>query len=647
LSNEREGVYAAQIEALLQRLSDATVRIAELETSERRLESELRSLDQKTTHALARLASVNVHDQIYPAHAMSGLLRTLTVVQRRDLWIDAVQPLGLLGRPTGSLYPHDGGTDPLTILVCGSGGFGDMIYLSMVVRSLAERFAPARIVVQHEHPGAGAVFAANPYVLDVLTLAGREREEFLNVAASLDIFDLIADVRYVVSYAAPPLSRIPQDFLLAAHSRAAEWQKYVRGQWPFLNNIFAREVTRRGMTKYDLVGYTANLDVAGEPFGDVFPGAGLPAAIAARLGRVPYITVHTGSDPNMAGSNGLQTKNMPPAVWDDILSVCAREGFRTVQLGESGEAPMAGVDVDLRGQTSFDQTALVIKCAQAHIDTEGGLVHLAAAMGTRSAVAFGPTPVSFFGYRQNVNVGPSVCGDCWWTTREWSMQCPRDLPEPECMTTQSGTAIAEAAVSLARRRKALSAPVISQPAPNDVAAFAAVEQWLESRSGRGALIVDDAATLERILASPKVLADAVLFVPGGMMRDPRIVTGAVVRPFSNHHVPGATDSFAWALLFSRQPADEVAILLAEAARITGPRGYVGLFLRRGEPVTGRDMEAALGRMPGARLAAPNGSSAAELNNRIAQFTVQQNDLKERLLPKIGRMAGVRPALAEG
>jgi hypothetical protein len=227
------------------------------------------------------------------------------------------------------------------------------------------------------------------------------------------------------------------------------------------------------------------------------------------------------------------------------------------------------------------------------------------------------------------------------------MQCPRDLPEPECMTTQSGAAIAEAAVSLARRRKALSAPVISQPAPNDVAAFAAVEQWLEGRSGRGALIVDDAATLERVLASPKALADAVLFVPGGMMRDSRIITGAVVRPFSNHHVPGATDSFAWALLFSRQPADEVAILLAEAARITGPRGYVGLFLRRGEPVTGRDMEAALGRMPGARLAAPNGSSAAELNNRIAQFTVQQNDLKERLLPKIGRMAGVRPALAEG
>jgi ADP-heptose:LPS heptosyltransferase len=48
-----------------------------------------------------------------------------------------------------------------------------------------------------------------------------------------------------------------------------------------------------------------------------------------------------------------------------------------------------------------------------HIDDEGGLVHMATALGTKCAVLFGPTPVGIFGYEQNINICADTCKECF------------------------------------------------------------------------------------------------------------------------------------------------------------------------------------------------------------------------------------------
>ena len=89
-----------------------------------------------------------------------------------------------------------------------------------------------------------------------------------------------------------------------------------------------------------------------------------------------------------------------------------------IQLGVVEEERIEGVTHCLNGQTTLDETALPIKHGLCHIDTEGGLVHLAHAVHGRCVVLFGPTPAEFFGYTQNINLEPSGCKACWFTTKK-------------------------------------------------------------------------------------------------------------------------------------------------------------------------------------------------------------------------------------
>lgn len=577
---------ALQLRSLSDRLMDANRRIAELEQSERMLSVENGRLRTTLNQNHDDLLVKNTDAQLWPSEQIDMAVRRQNIVQRRDVWLGVLQRTGT-GNGIYGIYPHDGGIDPITILVRGSGGFGDMIYLSIVVRRLYERFNAPRIVVLHEHPLAAWVLESNPYILDVLSLQGSQHNDFLRAAASLDVFDLIADVRYVVSYSVPPLSRIPKDFLIAAHTRSVEWQRYVRRDWPFHNNILSRECQRLGMSKYDLVGYTANLPMDSSLAGDFYPLEELTPDIADQLVQ-PYITLHHGADKNMSSASGLQTKNLPNATWGQICEQLSAAGFVTVQLGEKHEGLIEGVDVDLRGQTSFAASAIVLKHAMVHVDTEGGLVHLARSMGTPSVVAFGPTPVSFFGYKANVNLEPSLCGDCWWTTREWARSCPRGLANPECMESHSAKTIARAALDLASVSKSLeySQPkALAADTPDDaVAALAAMVSERHDRTDKGAFI-----TISPAIVS--VLKDAELsekfectyFLPSTYFHD-AVEQGelARVRPYVPQHIPADSDAFDWVIIeVGNWTARNYSRMFVEAARLVGDGGAIYCYIAPG------------------------------------------------------------------
>ena len=112
----------------------------------------------------------------------------------------------------------------------------------------------------------------------------------------------------------------------------------------------------------------------------------------------------------------------------------------------------------------------MIKHGLCHIDTEGGLVHLANAVHGRCVVLFGPTPVEFFGYPQNINLEPSGCKACWFATQNWLIECPRYTSGPECMKGHSAASVADAAKRIIAQLENLSAKLIvaetrSSPTP--------------------------------------------------------------------------------------------------------------------------------------------------------------------------------------
>jgi ADP-heptose:LPS heptosyltransferase len=591
--------------AILDRLNRANQRIAELEKHLKKVQLE----NNRAAEALARKfqghhAEVDDHN-VFHAYEMARILEACNLTERRRIWQTSLQRLGVSGA-MAALYPHDGGLDPLTILVRGSGGYGDMLYLSMVVRGLYYHFERPRIFVVHEHPGVTAIFADNPYIVEAICLQGDSSYQFVRVAGSLDVFDLIADVRYAVTYAAPPRSRVSAQFLLEANSRAWMWQKYVRRDWPFLNNLFAREVVDRGYNQYSFVEHTANTTIPLGHFGDFYVSTNqLPVELASSLRR-PYVTIHHGADRSMAANDGLQTKNLPAAKWQEIVDRLVGAGFATVQLGEAHEQLIQGVDVDLRGRTSLTETAHVLRYAQVHVDTEGGLVHLARAVGTASVVAFGPTSVEFFGYAEHVNVAASECGNCWWTAKDWSSRCPLDASSVACMESHSAERICQSALQLAGGHLCLDLvrlETLQSPALLDRLITLAGE----GKGGRGGVAVETPSLLAAV--GKHVPADCMVMAIGDAFR--QVVDDApTVYPATISRLPVESGHLNWVIcqVTSKGAAIDStagASLLFECARVVG-NGLITLAVTNSAgPSVGkrisRGILEALHELPGGRL----------------------------------------------
>jgi len=145
------------------------------------------------------------------------------------------------------------------------------------------------------------------------------------------------------------------------------------------------------------------------------------------LAGTKYVTVHNGADISR------QTKCWPTSHWSKLVAMLKKRGYKVIQVGKSLEEEIEGVQ-NLCGMTSIFETAGLIAQAEFHIDTEGGLVHIAKGVGTRCIVLFGPTPIDCFGYKDNINIVSSIsCRGCWWSTDFWWRDCPQGYELPKCM----------------------------------------------------------------------------------------------------------------------------------------------------------------------------------------------------------------------
>jgi len=90
--------------------------------------------------------------------------------------------------------------------------------------------------------------------------------------------------------------------------------------------------------------------------------------------------------------------------------------FTVIQLGSAEDIPLEHV-LDLRGKTTIRETAAILANARLFLGMEGGLMHLARAVDTRSVIIYtGFITPEYSGYAVNANLfGPVERKDlpCW------------------------------------------------------------------------------------------------------------------------------------------------------------------------------------------------------------------------------------------
>jgi len=145
------------------------------------------------------------------------------------------------------------------------------------------------------------------------------------------------------------------------------------------------------------------------------------------LDNEEYVTIHTGA------GNSRVTKLWEYTNWCKIAQYLKQRGYRVIQVGSNYEPEIPGV-TSLLGLTSIGQTACLLSGAVFHMGTEGGLVHLAKAVHTHAIVLFGPTPVSAFGYKGNINIRKCNHTACWYSRDDWYQRCAKPGPLPSCMS---------------------------------------------------------------------------------------------------------------------------------------------------------------------------------------------------------------------
>ncbi len=151
--------------------------------------------------------------------------------------------------------------------------------------------------------------------------------------------------------------------------------------------------------------------------------------------ELPYVTVQRGCQDSTTGTRCW-------SVWQyEKFIEKFKEDFprvKFVQLGAGNCSEIKGVDVDLRGKTSFEELKAVLKFSVFHLDGECGMVHLKHVLGGRSVVLFGPTSRKFKGYAEDVNILSRPCGgSCEWFSKDWQNNCPflelQEAGESACM----------------------------------------------------------------------------------------------------------------------------------------------------------------------------------------------------------------------
>jgi ADP-heptose:LPS heptosyltransferase len=336
--------------------------------------------------------------------------------------------------------------DTLMVAVRLTGGIGDAIVHARILRDLAPLAPNTRFhLFTPSVKACDWIFASNPAVEKVYD------ELFFETAKPN--YDLIVYLNSFAYYEEEranlgKIMRLAPELgaaLMACRKNRRRWDVFINHH-PMLDGAFAHTAVSCGKNRYNFI-----YSLLGLTPGPLTLDLSLDNSVADLLPSSTggYITLNTGFDANFVVSTSTVTKCYPAELWAQVIAgiKAARPDLTIVQIGGKTSVPIDGVDVNLVAKTSLPQAAGVLSRSQLHLDIEGGLVHVAAALGVRSAVLFGPTSVRYFGYPGNLNLSSGFCGNCWWSTERWMETCPQGFGIQKCLTELSPETVVQAVLS--------------------------------------------------------------------------------------------------------------------------------------------------------------------------------------------------------
>lgn len=330
------------------------------------------------------------------------------------------------------------------IAIVFGGGLGDALKPMTIIPELVRKLN-CEITIVSDQKATFDIKDTNPYVKNIIYSDRNPYEYAEKHLINSNLLDATIVCKYTLNYylrksVDAEKTDVRSIALLSEESKKC-YNKYNFSNlgWPGMNNAFSRELKKNNANVSKIIAESSGLKISEDEIYNI-PFFIRIGAISGLLELIdaPFITVHYGFDtkklPNKKQETNYNcTKNISLNKWEKTISEISTLGIMIIQLGAPHEEKINNVDYYLNGQTSLEQTALILKNSLCHIDTEGGLVHLARAVHTRSVVMFGPTPVGMFGYPQNINLEPKGCRECFWTTSSWVLECPRNTQGPDCM----------------------------------------------------------------------------------------------------------------------------------------------------------------------------------------------------------------------
>lgn len=111
--------------------------------------------------------------------------------------------------------------------------------------------------------------------------------------------------------------------------------------------------------------------------------------------------------------------------WSRMIKWLRANGIIPVQLGLAEDPLLHPEVLDLRGKTTLRQAAGYLALSHCYIGLEGGLFHLAKAVGTPTVVIFTSTPAVSYAYPDTRVVTAGICEPCLWNLISAEPRCKR------------------------------------------------------------------------------------------------------------------------------------------------------------------------------------------------------------------------------
>lgn len=310
----------------------------------------------------------------------------------------------------------------LKILVHIRGGIGDVCMARLFVVRLREKFPTALIYFCYDHKDVVDMVFSDGYI-DGFVKRGYEPLEYDLVISGCHAlrFDHADEAR--LKALAPKW--------MPAFKRAKALQEKIKtilDNTPLLDGIWAKISVEYGSTRVQNMGLTSGIPVWQNDRAPIALEAEKQAKILKKfdLENTDYITIHDGTNNNTDLHGRAATRCWSRAHWEQFGHLF-KEKFpqlKIVQLGGNNSVPFDFADICLVGKTTVADLPYILEGSRLHIDGESGMVHLANLTSTRSIVMFGPSPLEYLAYKQNINLQAGPCKDCMCIYADWMSRCP-------------------------------------------------------------------------------------------------------------------------------------------------------------------------------------------------------------------------------